>query len=199
MGSTLRFAGIVAILFLTVFFGGKWLLEGRPLKPDPRLPNFQQVNPEDPRIKLEKTSVSDDDPTRDRLRKEVLDYTKPLGDDPCNKTLRAHYVKAVTDYARAWISIAPCLGTRTCGGSDSPLIERAAHAFGSPLDVRVRDAMAAVHAKGIFGPADFPKETIRLIGELAADPSINSAKDTKEFRRVKAELGDTPQRTDCGH
>jgi hypothetical protein len=78
MGSTLRFAGIVAILFLTVFFGGKWLLEERPLKPDPRLPNFQRVNPEDPRIKLDKTSVSDDDPTRDRLRKEALDYAKPL-------------------------------------------------------------------------------------------------------------------------
>jgi hypothetical protein len=199
MASHLRFAGVVVVLFLAVFFGGRWLLEVRPLKPDPRLPTFQAVNPDDPRTKLEKTSVSDDDRTRDRLRKEVLDYAKPLSDDPCNKTLRAHYIKAVNDYARAWIGIAPCVGTQTCGSSDSSLIERAQHAFGTPLDLRVRDAMAALHAKGIFGPADFPKDTVHLVAELAADPSVNSARETKEFRRVKAQLGDMPQRTDCGH
>jgi hypothetical protein len=199
MASTLRFAGIVVVLSLTVFFGTKWLLEVRPLKPDPRLPTFQAVNPDDPRIKLENTSVSDDDHVRDRLRKEVLDYAKALSDEPCNKVLRAHYIKAVTEYARAWLAIAPCVGTRTCSSWDSSQIERAQHAFGTPRDVRVRDAMAAVHAKGLFGPADFPKETTHLVAELAADPSINSAAETKEFRRVKARLGDTPERTDCGH
>ena len=146
MGSTLRFAGIVVVLFLAVFFGGRWLFEVRPLKPDGRLPTFQRVNPDDPRVKLEKSSISDDDPTRDRLRKNVLEWAKPLKDDPCNKTLRAHYVKAATDYALAWISIAPCLGTQTCGSWDSSLTERARHACGSPLDLRVRDAMQAVHA-----------------------------------------------------
>jgi hypothetical protein len=198
MGSTLRFAGIVVVLFLAVFFGGRWLFEVRPLKPDARLPMFQRVNPDDPRVKLEKSSVSDDDLTRDRLRKDVLEWAKPLQDDPCNKTLRTHYVKAATDYARAWISIAPCLGTQTCGSWDSSLTERAHHAFGSPLDLRVRDAMQAVHAKGIFGPADFPKETIHLLAALAADPSINPAEQTKEFRHVTARLGDTPERMDCG-
>jgi hypothetical protein len=198
MGS-LRFFAFVAVLFVAVFFGGKWLLEVRPLKPDPRLPTFQRVNPNDPRVKLQQSAVSDDDPTRDRLRKEVLDYAKALGDDPCNKTLKTRYIRAVIDYARAWISIAPCLGTRTCGGSDSPLIDRAAHAFGSPLDLRVRDAMQAVHAKGIFGPADFPKDTVRLVSDLAADSSINSAEETKQFRHVSAQFGDSPRRADCGH
>jgi hypothetical protein len=198
MGSTLRFAGIVVVLFLAVFFGGRWLFEVRPLKPDARLPTFQRVNPDDPRVKLEKSSVSDDDPTRDRLRKDVLEWAKPLKDDPCNKTLRAHYVKAATDYARAWISIAPCLGTQTCGSWDSSLTERAHQAFGSPLDLRVRDAMQAVHAKGIFGPADFPKETIHLLAALAADPSINPPEQTKEFRHVMAQRDDTPRRVDCG-
>jgi hypothetical protein len=198
MGS-LRFFAFVAVLFVAVFFGGKWLLEVRPLKPDPRLPTFQRVNPNDPRVKLQQSAVSDDDPTRDRLRKEVLDYAKALGDDPCNKTLKTRYIRAVIDYARAWISIAPCLGTRTCGGSDSPLIDRAAHAFGSPLDLRVRDAMQAVHAKGIFGPADFPKDTVRLVSDLAADSSINSAEETKQLRHVSAQFGDTPRRADCGH
>jgi hypothetical protein len=199
MGSTLRFVAIVAVLFLAVFFGGKWLLQVKPLKPDARLPTFQRINPDDPRVKLEQSSASDDDPVRDRLHKEVLDYAKALGDDPCNKTLKAHYINAVIDDTRAWISIVPCLGTHTCSGSDSPLLDRAAHAFGSPLDLRVRDAMQAVHAKGIFGPADFPKETVHLVATLAADPSINPAEETKEFRHVKAQFGDAPQRADCGH
>ncbi len=193
------FSELSRILFLAVFFGGKWLFEVRPLTPDARLPTFQRVNPEDPRVKLQQSSVSDDDPVRDRLRKEVLDYAKALRDDPCNKTLRAHYVKAAIDYVRAWISIAPCLGTHTCRGSDSPLMDRAAHAFGSPRDLRVRDAMQAVHAKGIFGPADFPKDTVRLVADLAADGSINPAAETREFRHIKAQFGDPPQRADCGH
>ena len=77
------------------------------------------------------------------------------------------------------------LGTQTCGSWDSSLTERARHACGSPLDLRVRDAMQAVHAKGIFGPADFPKETIHLLAALAA-------------RHAKARLDNMPQRVDCG-
>lgn len=179
----LRFAGTVIVLFLAVFLGVKWLFEVHPLQPDSRLPTFHHVDADSPRIKLEQSSVSDNDPTRDRLRSEVLDYAKALGDDPCNGVLKAHYIKAVTDYARAWISIAPCLGTHTCSGSNSPNMDRAARAFGSPLDLRVRDAMHKVHAKGVFGIGDFPKETVSLVSELAADGSINPAADPR-FRRV---------------
>jgi hypothetical protein len=34
---------------------------------------------------------------------------------------------------------------------------------------------------------------------LAADNSINSAADTREFRHVSAQMGDTDTRQDCGH
>lgn len=180
----LRFATIAVVLFLAVFLGGRWLLQVRPLQPDARLPTFQHVDADSPRIKLEQSSVSDNDPTRDRLRNEVLDYAKALVDDPCNAVLKAHYVKAVIDYARAWISIAPCLGTHTCGGSDSRYIDRAAQAFGSPLDLRVRDAMRKVHAKGVFGIGDFPKDTVVLVSQLAADGSINPAADPNVVRRM---------------
>jgi hypothetical protein len=199
MMSTLRFLGLAAGMFAAVFFGMKWLLRAEPLQPDARLPTFQRVDKDSPRSQLEQTSISDNDPTRDRLRHEVLDYAKPLKDDSCNKTLRANYIKAVIAYTRAWISIVPCLGDHTCRGSDSPLLDRAAHAFGSPLDLRLRDAMQAVHAKGIFGPADFPKDVVHLVATLAADPSVNSAEETKEFRHVSAQFGDTPARQDCGH
>jgi hypothetical protein len=198
----LRFLGLAALMFAAAFMGMNWFLRVEPLKPDPRLPTFQRVVGPLKQDPIEQSSVSDGDPTRDRLRHEVLDYAKALSDDPCNPVVKRYYIKAVVDYARAWLSIAPCVATRTCGSSDSQKLDRAQQAFGSPLDVQVRDAMAHVHAKGIFGPADFPKDTVRLVAELAADGSINSAADTRAFRQVEARLGSdagpTP-RQDCGN
>jgi hypothetical protein len=200
--NTLRFLGLAAFMFAAAFLGTNWFLRVEPLRPDPRVPTFQRVDTDSPAYKLGQSSISDGDPTRDRLRHEVLDYAKALSDDPCNPAVKRYYIKAVVDYARAYISIAPCMGTLTCGSSDSQKIERARQAFGSPLDVRVRDAMTHVHAKGIFGPADFPKDTVRLVAELAADGSINSAEDTRAFRNVEARLdpdaGPAP-RQDCGN
>jgi hypothetical protein len=198
---TLRFGAVVVGLFFAMFLGGKWLLTPVvvPLKPDARLPTFHRVDPDDPRTKIEQSSVSDDDPVRDRLRNEVLDYAKALGDDPCNEVLKKNYIKAVVAYARAWISIVPCIGTQTCRSSDSQLLDRGAHAFGSPLDHRVRDAMRATHQKALFGAADFPKETVHLVADLAADPSLNGVQETREFRRVSAQLDDASTRRDCGH
>jgi hypothetical protein len=114
--------------------------------------------------------------------------------------LKRHYIAAVIAYTRAWISIAPCMAARNCGSSDSRRLDRAQQAFGSPLDVRVREAMASVHAKRIFGPGDFPRDTVRLVADLAADGSINSAADTKEFRRVQAQVDDdgSPPQSACG-
>ena len=42
--------------------------------------------------------------------------------------------------------------------------------------------MQAVHAKGIFGPADFPKDTVHLVADLAADGSLRP--DTARVFRV---------------
>lgn len=199
---TLRFLGLAALMFAAAFLGMNWYLRVEPLKPDPRVPTFERVDADSPTSQLAQSSISDGDPTRDRLRHEVLDYAKALSDDPCNPAVKHYYIKAVVAYARAWLSIAPCVATRTCGSSDSQKLERARRTFGSPLDVWVRDAMAHVHAKGIFGPADFPKDTVRLVAELAADDSTNSAADTKAFRQVQARLdpgaGPAP-RQDCGN
>jgi hypothetical protein len=196
---TLRFLATAVGMFTAVFIGMQWLLTVRPLTPDARVPTFQPVDADSPRQQLQQSTISDDDPTRDRLRHDVLDYAKALNDDPCNDRLKAAYIKAAVAYVRAWISIAPCLATQSCYGADSSRLDRATHAFGSPLDLRVRDAMQTVHAKGIFGVGDFPKDTVHLVAELAADGSINSAKDTQEFRHISAQMGNTPMRQDCGH
>jgi hypothetical protein len=197
---SVRFYVIAVGLFFAVFLGGKWLLTPTvvPLKPDARLPTFQRVDPDDPRTKLEQTSASDNDATRDRLRNEVLDYAKAVHDDPCNEVLKKNYIKAVVAYARAWISIVPCIGTQTCHGWDSAALDRAAQAFGTPLDHRVRDAMRAAHARAMFGSGDFPKDTVHLVADLAADSSLNSAHETREFRHVSALLDDASMHQDCG-
>jgi hypothetical protein len=198
---SVRFYALAAGLFFAVFLGGKWLLTPTivPLKPDARLPTFQRVDPDDPRTKLEQSSVSDNDATRDRLRNEVLDYAKALHDDPCNEVLKKNYIKAVVAYARAWISIVPCVGTQTCRGADSPLLDRAQHAFGTPLDLRVREAMQSAHVRATFGTGDFPKDIANLVANLAADGSVNSARVTQEFRHVSAQLDGDSARQDCGH
>jgi hypothetical protein len=74
--STLRLCATIAVLFFAGFLGGKWLLSERPVQApqlDPRVPTFHHVDPDGARTKLEQSSVSDDDLTRDRLRNEVLD------------------------------------------------------------------------------------------------------------------------------
>ncbi|HZU88339.1 MAG TPA: hypothetical protein VE993_03700 [Stellaceae bacterium] len=195
-----RFAVTVTAVLLAGFFGTSWLLRAftvRPLQPDPRLPSFHHVDTESPQYRLEQSSVGDGDAVRDRLRNEVLDYAKALADDPCNTILKASYIKAVVAYARAWISIAPCIGIRSCTSFDVAELDRARQAFGTPLDHRVRDAMQRAHARATFGTGDFPQETARLVADLAADDAIDSAPQTRAFRRVTAQFGNAV-RADCG-
>lgn len=195
----LRFAIAAVGVFFAVFLVGKWALTIHPLQPDARIPTFHHVDPNSAEYKLQQSSTSDDDATRDHLRNEVIDYAKALKDDPCNQTLRANYIKAAVAYARARISIAPCVGTLTCSNADSVSLDRARKAFGTPLDARVREAMQAAHARTVFGTGAFPRDTVRLIAEMAADGSINSDADTMEFRHVSAQLGDTDARANCGN
>ena len=62
-------------------------------------------------------------------------------------------------------------------------MDLAAQAFGSPLDLRVRDAMQKVHARGVFGIGDFPQDTVALVSQLAADGSVNPHADPR-FRSM---------------
>jgi hypothetical protein len=175
----LRFFGLALGLFAAVFFGMNWLLTPHALQPDARIPTFQRVEPNSPRAKFEASSTSDNDPTRDRLRNAVLDDAKALEGDPCNDALKARYIQAVNEYAHAWLSITPCLATRTCRNADWSGIERAAQAFGSPLDHRVREAMQRVHRKTVFKLGDFPNDDAPMIAELAGDGRVNPWADAR--------------------
>ena len=168
----LRFFGLALSMFVAVFFGMRWLLTPQSLQPDARIPTFQRVEPNSPRAQFEASSISDNDTTRDKLRHAVLDDAKALNDDPCNRALKEHYVEAADNYARALTSVVPCLRTQTCGKTDWPRLELAGHAFGTPLDHRVHEAMQEVHAKGVFRRGDFPDDTVNLVAEMAGDPAI---------------------------
>jgi hypothetical protein len=191
----LRFYATAVGLFFVVFFGMKWALTVHPLKPDARIPTFHHVDTDSAEYKFQQSSASDNDPTRDRLRNDVIDYAKALKDDPCNQVLRANYIKAEVAYARAWISIVPCMANETCSGSwERNGTDRAVKAFGTPLDARVREAMAAAHTKARFGIGDFPRDTITVVSMMAADPLISPKADPRASR-VALESSSAP---DCG-
>jgi hypothetical protein len=134
---------------------------------------------------LEASSASDNDAVRDSLRRAALEAADQLSKDPCDEAVKARYIAAATKYARAWLSIAPCVGTRTCGSSDGPRLDRAQQAFGSPLDHRVREAMQKAHRTGALAQSDFPKDAVILVAEMAADPMINplAAPKMREFAK----------------
>jgi hypothetical protein len=200
----LRFSMVVLFLFAATFFVAYQMTALRPLEPDPRVPTFQQRAAEDERHRMEATSsASDNDAVRDGLRQAVLEGAKSFGDDPCNEAMKRLYVEAATKYARAWLSIVPCMKTSTCGSSDGPKIDRAQQAFGSPLDHRVRDAMQKAHGTGALVRGDFPTDVVELVTLLAADPVLNPRADpairtaTLEMRESMAS-GEGRRLANCG-
>jgi hypothetical protein len=184
---TLRFVSIALTLFVAAFFGIQWWLTPQPLKPDARIPTFHKVDVNSPRFKMEQSFASDNDATRDKLRQAVLEAAKALGDEPCNAILKASYVDAATAYARAWLSVAPCVGKLSCGSSDGKQLDRAQKAFGSPLDHRVREAMHRLHAGANFATADFPKDAVFLVAQFASDPAINPRADPRFKQEAEEE------------
>jgi hypothetical protein len=210
---TFRFLGTVAVLFVATFFGMQWLLAPRPLRGDPRLPVFERVDKNSPRYQLEQSSITDGDPTRDRLRAELMDYAQALAAEPCNDVLKKHYIEAANAYARAWIAIVPCISTRTCRQADSKRIDLAAQAFGTPMDHRLREAMQQLHAKHIFKLGDFADDDAFLVAELANDGSINPRaayamtkgptnaqnppRPNPSFDDIRARLGDDRPQLSC--
>jgi hypothetical protein len=168
-----RYIVFALVLGAIAFFGMQWLLTPVPLKPDARIPTFQRVDVNSPRHQLEISHASDDDAVRDGLRQAVLTAADDLKSNPCDQALKARYIEAASKYARAWLSIAPCVGTRTCGSSDGVRLDRAQKAFGSPLDHRVREAMKKAHETDIFIAGDFAKDVVVLVAEMAGDAVIN--------------------------
>ncbi len=189
--STVRFLGIAFAVFIAAWLGHRWLFAVQPLKPDARIPTFHRVDPNDPREQFRNSYATDDDNVRNALRQAVYDAASDLADEPCNDALKARYVEAATKYARAWLSIAPCVDNHTCGDRDGVRLDRAQQAFGTPLDARVRDKMVKAHETGAVRPGDFPKDAVSLVAEFARDPVINPFA-APQFKKMAEEMRSAP-------
>ena len=129
-----------------------------PLKPDARIPTFEESVKQGIRKDWEnsKTSQSDGNKERDQLRLATLQAANAYALSPCDSTTRKNLIEAITAYTLAWAEIAGCRNG-SCSGDGGKKIEAARAAFTTPADVRVREALQSAVEKGGISRDDFPK------------------------------------------
>ena len=162
--STFRFTLIAVGVFAMAFIGFSWANKGfpvmairvEPMKPDARIPTFEESKQKGSRKDWEdsKTSQSDGNKERDKLRIELLQASIGYKLSPCDDTMKKNLVAAVTNYTNAWQTMAGCK-FGIC--NDDKKLDAAAAAFQTAADVRVHAALRDAYEQGGVGPADFPK------------------------------------------
>jgi hypothetical protein len=162
---TLRFGFVTMAVFAAAFIGISWAQKGFPLvrigtaemKPDPRIPTFEQSARKGIRQDWEvsKTAQSDGDKRRDQLRLELSQAANAYELSPCDPTIRKNLIAAMTAYTMAWAELAGCRNGY-CAWDDKKL-GAAAAAFKTPADKRVHEALREAVAKGGINRDDFPR------------------------------------------
>jgi len=169
-----RFILVVCMAFATAFVGVSWAARGFPM-------NFSTTPPiavvplgptldrhfGDERSKeglrkdweAEHTSRGDNDAKRNAIRLDTLQAANAYAMSPCDKTMKANLIEALTAYTRAWQAKRGCtrnfLGMMSCNDRQ---MDEAAETITTPLDKRVQAALhAAFEQKGIV-KADFPED-----------------------------------------
>jgi hypothetical protein len=160
-----RFLLAVAGCFVAGFFAINWFQAGgplpipavtvRPLQASPSIPTFEQsVAQSRNQASLEQqTSQSDRDPDRDALRLAALQASNAFAQSPCDATMKANLIKALTAYTTAWAEKAGCTAR---GCPNNARADLAFEMFNTPLDKRVSEAAQAAFAKGGITNAEFP-------------------------------------------
>lgn len=183
---TFRFAVIAIAALCLSYTSVQWLLDvGKekpsakaelmpsgavPLQPSAKIPVFRQVDP----VEAQRNRFKgDDDEVRDRLRWAVHDTAKNLIKSPCNDGLKSQYIAAATNYARAKLSIAPCMAKNTCNEKTEAQLDLLRKTFKTGLDETVRELMYDVHRSGTIREGDFGKDVVYYVAILAKDLSIN--------------------------
>jgi hypothetical protein len=143
----LRFTALAAALFVIAYGGVAWLLAGAP-----RLsPMGGLSTPAMPHGEATSVPAREAGP-RDALRLAALQASKTYALSPCDKAAKASIIEAVSAYATAWREMMGC-GPDGC---DRHNLNAAAAAFSTPLDTRLREALAAAFAKRGISIDDFP-------------------------------------------
>lgn len=166
--SMLRLALFAVGLFALTFVGVSWAEKGfpvmvmhvAPLKPDARIPTFEESVQRDERKAWEnsQTLQSDGNQERDRLRLELLQASTGYALSPCDDTMKKNMVLALTNYVNAWLDIAHCTpAVGVCPSSRSARFDAATAAFGTPADVNALAQMRKAIEQGGITPEDFPR------------------------------------------
>jgi hypothetical protein len=163
--SQIRFVALAVGLFGIAFVGMSWMNKGmpvmamrvEPLKPSAGLPTFEESVQKGIRKDWEnsKTSQSDGDKDRDKLRLALMQASTAYKLSPCDPTMKKNLVEAVTNYTSAWGKMAGCSGGR-CSGYDAQ-IDLAAKAFNTPADKRIHQTLREAYEQGGIEREDFPK------------------------------------------
>lgn len=181
----LRFFTLIAVFMAVGFAAVRWLTHVG----DSRLPTFHPVDIKNPTDKVPVAEASDNDAARDQLRNAVIAAAADFAKDPCDTGNRFRYLQAASNYAHAWLSIAPCVATNSCNDSNGAQLDRVHLAFGTALDHRVQEAMAQAHAARTIKASDLPADTVSLMASLAADPSLMSGPPGAQLRPSFGPLG----------
>ncbi len=184
----LRFYTYVAMAFVTAFVVISWGTHGFPVMPLPRLGVPQVIAPLQPSSKIpvfgdpvrraesdrrdwvnSKTLQSDNDPKRDSVRMATLQAANAYSLSPCDATMKANLVAAISDYARAYQDVLKCDSTGPFGLATCPENNREAAriAFTTPLDTEVTTAIQAAYDKGGIGKNDYAT-SVRLMAGIVA-------------------------------
>jgi hypothetical protein len=165
--STLRFGLLAVGVFALTFIGISWGQKGfpvmatrvEPLRPDARIATFEESVKKGIRKDWEasKTSQSDGNKERDKLRIALLRASIGYKLSPCDATMRTNLVQALTNYTQAWKALAFCkAGVDGCPAGSDDRLDAAAAAFKSPADLRVQQALREAIDEGGLSKGDFP-------------------------------------------
>lgn len=177
-----RFILLTCMAFVSAFVGISWALRGFPttsissineLRPtltttfgDERSKAYDRKNWE-----AEHTAMSDKNPKLDALRMDALQAGTAYAMSPCDETMKANLIAATSAYARGYTKIYDCPTPAMGMFCSEKKRDQANAAYSTPLDVRVKAALAeAFEQKGVV-KEDFP-EDIRLTVLAFAGPGL---------------------------
>jgi len=160
-----RFVVYVGMAFVTAFVGVSWAVRGFPmwsrspvteLRPTVTATFGDTQETEESRNRKGAINLAEGivNPELDKIRLETLQAANAYSLSPCDKTIKANLVTALTAYTKAWQRTLNCSGLRMfCKDAD---MLRATSTFSTSLDKRVKEALnSAFGQKGIV-KADFP-------------------------------------------
>lgn len=177
-----RFILLTCMAFVSAFVGISWAMRGFPTT------SFSPIGELRPTLtatfgdesskayerkmwEAEHTAMSDKNPKLDALRMDALQAGTAYAMSPCDDAMKANLIAATSAYARGYARIYGCPNPAMGMFCSEKKRDEANAAYSTPLDVRVKAALAeAFEQKGVV-KEDFP-EDIRLTVLAFAGPGL---------------------------